>query len=386
MIFQDPLLLPGILIIFFILALLVIAVINMSYLRNLRDYKKINLYPRISALVPARNEEGKIGACVNSLLAQDYPDFQVIVLNDNSTDHTGEILDAIALNDSRLKVINGRLLPAGWLGKHWACHQLYMEADGELLIFTDSDTVHSPDTLRCTAAAIQNENADMISIIPRHNLRTWAEKLIMPFFALGVFAIIPLPSSLRPKRFKVLSSSGKLMAFRRKSYEICGGFESIRQNVMDDLELPQRVISCGMRYRLLNGTDNVSCRMYHSFKEVHEGLTKNMFASYGYNIALITFTWLWISFAFWEPVLVITAYRIPDYPPTLSIGLAAISIIATLLLWGIYYKHFKFPLYMIFFYPVSVALMAAISVSSMVLTLSGHAVWKDRKMPTRKMY
>jgi len=385
MINLDPLLLPNILVTLFIFIMLVIAVINTLTLRNLKDYKNPRNYPRISVLVPARNEEDKIYACVKSLLAQDYPDFQVIVLDDNSTDLTGAILKDFTRQDERLHVIKGLPLPHDWLGKHWACHQLYRASDGGLLMFTDADTIHTPDTLRCAAAALEAENADMLSIVPRHKLVSWAEKLAMPIFALGVFANVPLPRRLRPKDIKVLSSSGKLMLFRRRAYEKSGGFEAIKQNVLDDLQLPQEITAAGMRYRLLDGTDNVSCRMYHNLKEVHEGLSKNTFAAFGYSLPLSVFTWLWITFVFWEPIIALGIRRIPDYPPLLSLGLAAISILASILLFTVYYQRFKFPIYMVFFYPFSILLMTFIAFSSMFLTLSGQTTWKDRKLPDRKL-
>jgi len=381
----DPLLLPNILVTLFVFIMLLIAVINTLTLRNLNDYKSPRSYPRISVLVPARNEEDNIYPCVKSLLAQDYPDFQVIVLDDNSTDLTGAILKDFACRDERLRIIKGLPLPHDWLGKHWACHQLYRASDGGLLMFTDADTVHTPDTLRCAAAALEAENADMLSIIPRHKLVSWAEKLVMPIFALGVFANVPLPRRLRPKDIKVLSSSGKLMLFRRRSYEKSGGFEAIKQNVLDDLQLPQEITAAGMRYRLLDGTNNVSCRMYHNLKEVHEGLSKNTFAAFGYSMPLSIFTWLWVTFVFWEPVIALGIRGIPDYPPPLSLGLAAISILASILLFTVYSQRFKFPLHMVLFYPFSILLMTTIAFSSMVLTLSGQTTWKDRKLPDRKL-
>jgi len=385
MIAGDPLLLPNILVVLCVLYLVVVAVINMSKLRNLRDYPDSGTHPRISVLVPARNEEATIGPCVSSLLAQDYPDFQVIVINDNSTDGTGTILSKLGQGDSRLKVISGQPLPPDWLGKHWACHQLYMAADGELLLFTDADTVHTPDTLRCAAAALLAEKADMLSILPRHILGTLAEKLIMPGFALGAFANIPLPARLRPGNTKMVSSSGKLMLFRRASYEAAGGFRSIRQSVLDDLQLAERVSLLGMRYRVFDGTDNTTCRMYRNWTELHQGLSKNVFPSYGYNVPLFTFTWLWINFVFWEPIVVLGVHKIPEYPPVLSVGLAAICVVACLALLGSYYYRFKFPLYIVLFYPVSASLLTAIAFSSMFLTLSGQATWKDRKLPKHKV-
>ncbi|MCX6001262.1 MAG: glycosyltransferase [Chloroflexi bacterium] len=381
----DPLLLPNILVTLFVFIMLAMAVINTQTLRNLNDYKNPRGYPRISVLVPARNEEDNIYPCVKSLLAQDYPDFRVIVLDDNSTDLTGAILSDLARQDERLRVIKGLPLPHDWLGKHWACHQLYRASDGGLLMFTDADTVHTPDTLRCAAAALEAENADMLSIIPQHKLVSWAEKLAMPIFALGVFASVPLPRRLRPRDIKVLSSSGKLLLFRRRAYEKSGGFEAIKQNVLDDLQLPQEVTAAGMRYRLFDGTNNVSCRMYHNLKEVHEGLSKNTFAAFGYSMPLSIFTWLWITFVFWEPVIALGIRRIPEYPPLLSVGLAAISVLASILLFTVYYQRFKFPLHAVFLYPFSIVLMTIIAFSSMFLTLSGQTTWKDRKLPDRKL-
>ena len=385
MIAGDPLLLPNILVVLCVLYLVVVGAINMRKLHNLREYQKNKTFPRISVLVPARNEEDTIGPCVSSLLAQDYPDFQVIVLNDNSTDRTAAILSKLGQCDNRLMIINGQPLPPDWLGKHWACHQLYQAADGELLMFTDADTVHAPDTLRCASAALLEERADMLSILPRHNLGSLAEQLIMPVFALGAFANIPLSARLRPGNTKVVSSSGKLMLFQRRSYESMGGFQSIRQSVLDDLQLAERISLLGMRYRVFDGTDNVTCRMYHNWTEVHLGLSKNIFPSYGYNVPLFVFTWLWINFVFWGPIIELGVHKIPDYPPVLSLGLAAICVISCLVLFAFYYQRFKFPLYTVLLYPVSASLMTAIAFSSMFLTLSGRATWKDRKMPSRKI-
>jgi chlorobactene glucosyltransferase len=385
MIAGDPLLLPNILVVLCVLYLVTVGVINMRKLHNLREYQKLPTCPRISVMVPARNEEDTIGPCVSSLLAQDYSNFQVIVLNDNSTDGTTAILSKLGQCDSRLKIINGQPLPPDWLGKHWACHQLYQAADGELLMFTDADTVHKPDTLRCASAALQENSADMLSIIPRHKLGSLAEQLIMPAFALGAFANIPLPARLRPGNTKLVSSSGKLMLLRRQCYEAAGGFQSIRQSVLDDLLLAERVSALGMRYRVFDGTDNVTCRMYHNWTEVHLGLSKNMFPSYGYNVPLFVFIWLWINFVFWEPLIVLGVHKIPEYPPVLSVGLAAISVISCLILFAYYYQRFKFPLYTVLLYPVSASLLTAIAFSSMFLTISGRATWKDRKMPNRKI-
>jgi chlorobactene glucosyltransferase len=131
-----------------LVVLLIIALGNMRYLRRLYSYPAPPTWPRCSVLVPARNEELNIGRCIKSLLDQDYPDFQVIVLDDNSTDQTWQILQELAVKYPGLTLLKGTPLPDDWLGKHWACSQLAQAADGELLVFVDADTYHEPGMLR----------------------------------------------------------------------------------------------------------------------------------------------------------------------------------------------------------------------------------------------
>ncbi|MDD5399262.1 MAG: glycosyltransferase, partial [Dehalococcoidia bacterium] len=134
-----------------LVVLLTVSLFNMRYLRHLDSYPAPPAWPRCSVLVPARNEEANIGGCAGGLLDQDYPDFQVIVLDDNSTDRTWQILQDLAAEDTRLALIKGKPLPDDWLGKHWACSQLAEAADGELLVFVDADTYHEPGMLRGAA-------------------------------------------------------------------------------------------------------------------------------------------------------------------------------------------------------------------------------------------
>ena len=160
--------------------LLLIALVNLLALRRLGRYPLPPLFPRVSVLLPARNEEAVIGDCVRSLLAQDYPDFEVLVLDDGSTDGTGDVLAALARTDARLRVLTGRPLPEGWLGKHWACQQLADAATGDLLLFTDADTIHHPQALRVGVAALLAERADLMSGFLRQRLHTWGERLTVP--------------------------------------------------------------------------------------------------------------------------------------------------------------------------------------------------------------
>jgi Glycosyltransferases, probably involved in cell wall biogenesis len=153
--------------IFILACLLVFFGILVKNLFDLHFFSRAaTAFPSVSILVPARNEAHNIERCVTSLLEQDYPCFEVLVLNDHSTDNTGEILARLQCRDARLKVLNGKDLPHGWLGKAWACQQLSEAATGELLLFTDADTVHRPDAVRRAVATLLSTQSDMLTAVP----------------------------------------------------------------------------------------------------------------------------------------------------------------------------------------------------------------------------
>ena len=172
------------------------AIIGATNLRELgrrrrAHYRLPGDVPRVSILVPARNEERTIAACVQSLLSQDYPDFEILVLDDASEDRTGALVRQFE-KDPRLRTLRGTPLPAGWLGKPWACHQLAQAASGEVLLFTDADTVHHPKMLGDAVAALQAERVDLLSALPRLRLATWSERLVLPILLWSVHTFLPL--------------------------------------------------------------------------------------------------------------------------------------------------------------------------------------------------
>ncbi len=190
------------------LALVVIAgtsMVNVLTFPRLRPARPAWM-PRVSVLVPARDEAAVIAATVRRLLAQDYDDYEVIVLDDASTDGTADIARQVAGDDPRLRVLTGAPLPPGWLGKNWACHQLAEAASGDLLVFTDADTRWEPDALRALVAAFERHGAEMVTVWPSQETHTWAERLTVPLMALVCwvtcrscwFASRPGRSSRRP--------------------------------------------------------------------------------------------------------------------------------------------------------------------------------------------
>jgi chlorobactene glucosyltransferase len=368
--------------VFFLLMLLAIALSNLRFLRRIEEYPLAPRLPRVSVLVPARDEAENIYPCALSLLAQDHPDFEVLILydEDDPSDRTEELLADLLEVDSRLRLIRGKPLPPGWLGKHWACHQLAEAAEGELLLFTDADTRHHPSTLRDATAALLAEGADLLSALPQQIVGSWGEKLVVPVLAWSILSFLPLGLAYRLHLPGLSASSGPFMLFRKQAYDQIGGHAAVRDDVVDDLALARRIKAQGLRWRLVDGGSRISCRMYHGLREVFEGFSKNFFAVFQCRVLLFLFVWLWLGIVFLGP-LILLALRATEVPiPGLSLSLAAAAVGCSLLLWGITDWRFGFSLYLTPLYPITILLAVTIALRSLALTLSGRATWKGRRL------
>ncbi len=364
-----------------LLVLLTVSLFNMRYLRHLYSYPAPPTWPRCSVLVPARNEETNIGRCAGSLLEQDYPDFQVIVLDDNSTDRTWQILQDLAAKDKRLALIKGKPLPDDWLGKHWACSQLAEAADGELLVFVDADTYHEPGMLRGAASAMVAEDTCLISALPRQIVVSWSELLSIPAFYLGMLCGVPLELTRLQRNPLLFAILGQFLVFRRDAYDAVGGYAAVRHNVVDDIAIGRRVHAMGLKYKLLDGGGLVSCRMYRNFDQTWKGLTKSTFATFNFDPYFITLMYILVLiFYVSPPIVLIIGLAQPQIPLEIT-AMAGIAVFLNIVLWTISNVRFHFPLYVVLFYPFSAIFMTVVAFASMILTIQGKALWKGRSMP-----
>jgi len=337
--------------------------------------------PFVSVLIPARNEALNIDVCVRSLLAQDYPAFEVIVLDDQSTDGTRAILAEIQKEYPELKILSGAPLPSGWLGKHWACHQLDKAVQGKLLLFTDADTWHEPYALGDAVAALMKQGADLLTVFPHEQVITWGEKLTVPILGFALFSFVPVFLA-RWRIFSGLSITiGQFMLFRRSAYDAIGGFEAIRSHPVDDVTLGRRILSQGYKWLLVDGTHHVHCRMYRDFDSAVAGFTKNLFAFFNHHILLYLLAWLWIGCVFLEPVLVILLDWLGMPLSYFPLSLAWIAVLESLLLFVIAYHYSRIPLYLVWFDPVSIAIFVTLALRSLIFAWQGRHDWKDRSLP-----
>uniref|UniRef100_A0A7C6A9I9 Glycosyltransferase n=1 Tax=candidate division WOR-3 bacterium TaxID=2052148 RepID=A0A7C6A9I9_UNCW3 len=367
----------------FLLVQVLIAITNAFLIKRLGKFPKAKRQPKISILVPARNEEKTIKNCINSLLQQNYDNFEVIVLDDNSIDQTKEILKNI--QSRHLRIIEGKPLPANWTGKSWACQQLASEASGELIFFTDADTIHHPSTIAYAVDAMEANKVDLLTAIVRNEVVTFGEMITIPFPTYSIFTFLPLVVAYTlPKSTAFSAANGKFMFFRKKVYEQIGGHAAIRNNAVEDIELGKLIKKNGYRWRLVDASRLVYCRMYQNFSEALQGFTKNYFALFGYQLLVALFVWLWLALITWYPLVAITIHIIANrYNDQFCYAVG--SIIATSFLWLLTSLKFSFPIYLFLLYPVIITITLFIGLRSMTMTILGRTIWKGRQLPKKKI-
>jgi len=234
--------------------------------------------PFVSMLVPARDEERNIGACVASLAAQEYPAdrFEVLVLDDRSGDRTGAIVAALAAEHPTVRLLRGGALPDGWGGKAHACQQLADAARGDWLLFTDADTVHAPGMLRATLGAALAGNAEALTALPRERAESFGERLLVPQLFFFLLALQPLALLERAGETRFVFANGQFFLVARDLYRRAGGHAAVRAQLMEDLALGLRCKRVGARILLLDGGDWLSCRMYDGFPATWHGFVRSL--------------------------------------------------------------------------------------------------------------
>ncbi len=232
---------------------------------------------RVSVLLPARDEAPRVRACLAAVLAQDGV-AEVLVLDDGSTDGTGDLARSLGV-----RVLPGRPLPAGWLGKPHACQQLADAADpgSDVLLFLDADVVLAPGAVAATVDLLRRHRLDLVSPYPRQRAETPAERLVQPLLQWSWLTFLPLRLAERSPRPSLAAANGQLLAVRRAAYDRAGGHAAIRVEVLDDVALLRAVKRAGGRGGVADGTALATCRMYGGWAELRDGYTKSLWSAFG---------------------------------------------------------------------------------------------------------
>ncbi len=352
---------------------LVVTLFNAATAPMLKKSVGLQNRPRVSVLIPARNEDANIGTCIEGFLSQNYDNFKIYVLDDQSTDRTGTIIEEFGEQYSEVQAICGEPLPAGWSGKNWACHQLSQHADGEILIFTDADNRPAPNAIANTVAYIQELKLGLLSAFPEKVTITLAEKLVVPVVDMFVYAGLPLWLTYFSRFPSLAAASGLWIAFTREAYQLVGGHQAVSNQIVEDVELSRLAKKRDIRILTSAGTRVVSCRMYQSFSEVWDGFSKNLFGLVRYK--MIPFFILLLSLFTMCILPYITVWFAPLRGPAI---VAIIMNIVMRTVLALKYKHSFFS--SVILHPFGVLLTLVIGINSFCQVRRGRLQWKGRQI------
>jgi len=368
-----------------ILAFALNLILNLIALRRPSQVTKLLKDPPfISVLVPARNEEANIEKCVRSLLDQDYPGYEIIVLDDNSTDATASIVSHMQENGARVQLIRGKPLPEGWAGKPHACLQLAQQARGSWLLFIDADTVHQPYMLRSVISIAVEEKVSLLSGMPRQLTSGLAQKIVMPLMYFLLMSWFPVWYLNHTKKPWPTLAIGQLMLFPRQEYWKVGGHEAVKTRIIEDVWFGAEIKKAGGRFICVDLTRVMSTDMYDSAASMTEGWCKWMYsiiamspvALAGFFVAAYLF---FLAPYLWTVQGLMAGMQFEAY---VQIVLAQVVIIM-LMRWACD-RHFREPAVAFVFHPLGIFYLVLVAFYSAARHAMGAGItWKDRLYNSR---
>jgi glycosyltransferase involved in cell wall biosynthesis len=341
--------------------------------RTIEHLNKIKPYdnpdqPRVSIVIPALNEERHIRQALTSILNQDYENFEVIVINDRSTDRTGEILEAMSEEYSRLTVYNLTELPHGWLGKNHALYYGTQKSDGEYILFTDADVFMKPSTISRAVAFMHENNIDHLAVSPGSIMKGTLLQMFAVAF-IFFFGLYTKPWKVRDPKSKKHIGIGAFNMVRRDAYEKAGTHKKIALRPDDDIKLGKIIKDNGLRQEVLFGKEMISVEWYGSLKDTIDGLMKNSFSIVEYSVFMVVFySVLQLIFNVWPYIAVFIIEG-----PARYINLVIIHIIIFLQMSSA--KNNNLDKRAAIGYPLAVLILNYISWRAMFLTLKNKGIY-----------
>ncbi|MBB5345985.1 glycosyltransferase family 2 protein [Tunturibacter empetritectus] len=340
-------------------------------------------HPSITAIIPACNEEKNIGACLSSLLQQDYANLHLIAIDDRSTDNTGAILNALATqHPAKLTALHITELPTGWLGKthamaYAARHAISLHHP-DYLLFTDADILFRPETLRLALAQSVATQADHFVLLPTTLIKSPGEGMLLSYLQVMSLWAVRTWRISDPKALRDAVGVGAFNLVRTPVYQQLGGFEALRMEIVEDLALGTRIKRQGFRQRIATGPGLVSVHWASGVSGILNGMTKNFFAIFRYNPALALLACLWTTFFCIAPAvfLALPQTRTP----------AILTLLSVALLYVLSSRQSKVSPWYAVFFPISAALIVCAMLHSMLTTLKqGGVTWRGTFYPLSEL-
>lgn len=347
-----------------------------SFQRDRFSTPRVGIEDLVSILIPARNEEENIEACLSSLEEQSYENFEVIVLDDCSDDKTYDLAAKYRDKDSRFRVIRGESTPDRWTGKNYACHQLSEAARGEWFLFLDADTRLTREALGTALAIAHKDNAALLSLWPHQKMESPEEKLIIPLLSFILLGYLPLRFAEASDIPIFTAANGQFMLFKKDSYKKFGGHATIKDEIMDDVRSAQRVKEAGGKVLIRDASKLIHCRMYKDFNSIWNGFKKNIYPAFNNRPIIFSFSIGALALGHALP-LILAVLAVISGSTALAIPLT-IQFFIGLIIRLILAIRLEQPYPSIFMHPVAVSITVLIAINSFLAYNSSGVSWKGR--------
>ena len=351
---------------------------NMIYLIRVCQVKEeLVTYPYISVCIPARNEERDIKKCVESLLNQDYPRFEVIVVDDNSSDNTAKIVCSMTKEYSNFIFVAGAQLAPGWLGKPYALHQAYQMSRGQYLLFTDADLVYQPYALKTAMQTMICRELDLLTLMPAAIFDSFWERAVQPVIFGFIAALTDFRKVNSPNPQSAMGF-GAFLLFKKESYQRIGGHLSVRKEILEDVMIAKNAKLNGLYMLAADGKQLFSIRMYHSIKEIWVGWRKNIFLAMKSSVIRTLYYMVMVLCFILTPYLVVVC-NLWIGVEIVWVGVSLLGLMLTLITGLGLCHELNLEKRNVFLLPLGAIVMVAIMLNSMAQTLFlGRTEWRGR--------
>ncbi len=347
---------------------------NLSVLRDPK-FSGGEITETVSILIPARNEESTIALAVTSACAQQgLGDFEVLVLDDDSSDHTAAIVEELGQHDTRIRLIRGdQQIPEGWMGKQFACHRLSQIARGSVVVFVDADVELAPHAVAACVELLRNENLALVAPYPKQVAIGLLERLVQPLVVWSWVATLPVGIAERSLRPSLSAANGQLLVLDTRSYQQAGGHAAVRNIVLEDIALMRILKKSGAHCSTVNGAQLAQCRMYESTEDVINGYTKSLWSAFGSPVGSIAINAM-LALTYIAPAVAMVSASKKSTRAIGAIGYSAGVVSRSLVARRTGNSYVPDSLA----HPVSIATFIGLSALSWSRHLRGKNTWKGR--------
>lgn len=349
---------------------------NLLFLKLKTRNASITEGPLISVCIPVRNEQHSIGACIESLLDQSYENYEILLVDDNSTDETWNIINSYAQKHRLIRAIKGKPLPESWNGKPYAMSQLVKEAKGQFILFTDADTNHCKDSISFAYTNLITHKKDLLSGYPRQCARSKLTSIIVSAMNFNLFSITPLWVQYHLNLPALSLAIGQFLFVRSSSLQESDVFSQIRKTITDDIHIARILSKQGFGQLFLDVSSVVSCRMYDSPREAYSGISRNIIDFFDNHSFLLILVIPLAFLCFLAPSLCLAVYLLQ------GIMIPSLLIVASLLpsiSWGILLWHLRYPKIVCLLFPFTLLFIISMCLKGVYTFCTGKGfLWKGR--------